>query len=84
MRNLKYMDIRYKIGQRIKLLRTEKNVSQNDLAYYAGLDRSYLAGVENGKRNITIVNLEKIITALEITVKKFYDDTIFEEQKEIK
>jgi transcriptional regulator with XRE-family HTH domain len=78
------MDIRFKIGQRIKLLRTEKNVSQNDLAYYAGLDRSYLAGVENGKRNITIVNLEKIITALEITVKKFYDDTIFEEQKEIK
>jgi transcriptional regulator with XRE-family HTH domain len=84
LRNLKYMDIRYKIGQRIKLLRTEKNVSQNDLAYYAGLDRSYLAGVENGKRNITIVNLEKIITALEITVKKFYDDSIFEEQKEIK
>lgn len=78
------MDIRYKTGQRIKQLRAEKNVSQNDLAYYAGLDRSYLAGVENGKRNITIVNLEKIITALEITVKKFYDDTLFEEQKEIK
>ncbi|MFW9597912.1 MAG: helix-turn-helix domain-containing protein [Paludibacter sp.] len=78
------MDIRFKIGQRIKQLRTEKNVSQNDLAYFSGLDRSYLAGVENGKRNITIVNLEKIITALEITVKKFYDDTIFEEQKEIK
>ena len=78
------MDIRFKIGQRIKQLRAEKNVSQNDLAYFSGLDRSYLAGVENGKRNITIVNLEKIITALEITVKKFYDDTIFEEQKEIK
>ncbi len=78
------MDIRFKIGQRIKQLRTEKNVSQNDLAYFSGLDRSYLAGVENGKRNITIVNLEKIITALEITVKKFYDDSIFEEQKEIK
>ena len=77
------MDIRFKIGQRIKQLRTEKNVSQNDLAYFSGLDRSYLAGVENGKRNITIVNLEKIITALEITVKKFYDDPVFDEQKEI-
>jgi transcriptional regulator with XRE-family HTH domain len=77
------MDIRSKIGQRIKMLRAEKKVSQNDLAFYAGLDRSYLAGVENGKRNVTVQNLEKIITALEITVKKFYDDPVFDEQKEI-
>lgn len=78
------MDIRSKIGQRIKSLRAEKNVSQNDLAFYAGLDRSYLAGVENGKRNITVINLEKVITALEITVKKFYDDPVFDEHKIIK
>jgi len=78
------MDIRSKIGQRIKDLRADKDLSQNDLAFYAGLDRSYLAGVENGKRNITVVNLEKVITALELTVRKFYDDPAFEELKEIK
>jgi transcriptional regulator with XRE-family HTH domain len=78
------MDIRSKIGQRIKTLRAEKGVSQNDLAFYAGLDRSYLAGIENGKRNVTVLNLEKLITALEITVRKFYDDDSFNELKEIK
>lgn len=78
------MDIRSKIGLRIRTLRTDKKISQNDLAFYAGLDRSYLAGVENGKRNVAVVNLEKIITALEITVKKFYDDPLFDEHKEIK
>jgi transcriptional regulator with XRE-family HTH domain len=78
------MDIRSKIGRRIKSLRAEKGLSQNDLAFYAGIDRSYLAGIENGKRNVTVLILEKVITALETTVKKFFDDPAFEEQKEIK
>ena len=78
------MDIRSKIGQRIKTLRAEKGVSQNDLAFYAGLDRSYLAGVENGKRNISVINLEKIAIALETTVRNFFDDLSFNEIKELK
>ncbi len=78
------MDIRSKIGQRIKNLRAEKGLSQNDLAFYAELDRSYLAGVESGKRNITVVNLEKIVTALEISVKIFFDEETFNEIKELK
>ena len=33
-----------------------------------GLDRSYIASVENGKRNISIVNIEKIAHALKVSV----------------
>jgi transcriptional regulator with XRE-family HTH domain len=78
------MDIRTKIGLRIKSIRNKNGISQNDLAFYAGLDRSYLAGVENGKRNISIINLEKIATALEMSVKNFFDEKSFEELKDLK
>ena len=54
------MEIKEKIGTRIRDLRQEKAMSQKDLAYDADLDRSYIASVENGQRNISIVNIEKI------------------------
>ena len=58
------MDIKSVIGQRIKQLRDIKQMSQKDLAYSADLDRSYIASVENGQRNISIVNIHKIAVAL--------------------
>lgn len=67
------MDVREKIGQRIKHLREFSSMSQKDLAYSADLDRSYIASVENGSRNISIVNIEKIAIALNVTLKEFFD-----------
>lgn len=52
-------------------------MSQKDLAYAADLDRSYIASVENGQRNVSIVNIEKIATALDVTVKQFFNDAQF-------
>lgn len=49
-----------------------QNISQEKLALKAELDRTYLASVESGKRNISIVNLEKIINALEISFEEFF------------
>lgn len=71
------MDIRKKIGLRIKTLREEKELSQKDLAYSSDLDRTYIASVENGKRNISIINIEKIANGLNISVKAFFDDITF-------
>jgi transcriptional regulator with XRE-family HTH domain len=71
------MDIRNKIGQRIKKLRDIKNMSQKDLAYTADLDRSYIASIENGKRNVSIVNIEKIAKAFDINLKDFFNDVNF-------
>jgi len=71
------MDIRIKIGLRIKELRKNLNLTQEVLAFKADLDKTYVNEVENGKRNISIVNLEKIIVALDSTVKDFFQATQF-------
>lgn len=71
------IDIKAIIGMRIKELRKEKNLSQEKLAYLSNLDRTYLNGVENGRRNISIINMNKIITALEITYSYFYTSKLF-------
>lgn len=71
------MDVKEKIGQRIKELREASSMSQKDLSYAADLDRSYIASVENGQRNISIVNIEKITTALGVTLKEFFNDGEF-------
>lgn len=66
------MNIKEKIGIRIKQIRELKGMSQKDLAYSADLDRSYIASVENGNRNISIVNIEKITLALNVTLSDFF------------
>lgn len=72
------MEIKSKIGSRIKELRDVKQMSQKDLAYASNLDRSYIASVENGKRNISIVNIEKISSALGVDLKEFFKTKHFE------
>ncbi len=76
------MNIKSKIGLRIKELRDKANMSQKDLAYTADLDRSYIASVENGQRNISIVNIEKVAIALGVTVKEFFNNSTFENNGE--
>ena len=72
------MDIRQKTGKRIQELRKQnKGISQESLAGIAGIDRTYMTSVENGKRNISIINLEKIIKALDVTLKEFFNSPIF-------
>ncbi|NUQ25715.1 MAG: helix-turn-helix transcriptional regulator [Saprospiraceae bacterium] len=71
------MNVKQKIGWRIKTLRELANMSQKDLSFSADLDRSYIASVENGQRNISIVNIEKIATALGISLKDFFNDGEF-------
>ena len=66
------MDIRTQIGLRIKELRKAKGLSQEQLALKADIDRTYMASVENGKRNVAIVNIEKIIVALDESFESFF------------
>jgi len=72
------MDVKLKIGKRIKELREQKEMSQKDLSFAADLDRSYIASIENGQRNVSIVNIEKIAAALNVTLKEFFSDDKFE------
>lgn len=66
--------ITIKVGERIKELRLQTGLSQEKFALKIEMDRTYFASVESGKRNISIVNLEKIIKGLDITFKEFFND----------
>lgn len=71
------MSIKDQVGIRIKQLRIAKGLSQEKLALEVGLDRTYITGVENGKRNISIQNLEKIWSFFELTPSQFFDSELF-------
>lgn len=53
-------------GAAIRTLRQEKGLSQEELALDAGIDRSYMGGVERGERNVGLTNVFKIADALKV------------------
>ena len=53
-------------GQRLIAVRKQKGWSQEKLALESGLARSYLGGVERGKRNIALLNIYRLAEALEV------------------
>jgi transcriptional regulator with XRE-family HTH domain len=66
------MDIKQKFGVKIKQLRTEKGWSQEKLALNAGLDRTYVPGIEKGKRNVSLEVIEKLALAFEVEIQEFF------------
>ena len=60
--------IKEKVGKRIKQLREKNNMTQEVFADKCGLDRTYITSLERGERNISIVNLEKISNAFNISL----------------
>ena len=56
-------------GKNVQKYRKKLNISQEKLAEYAGLHRTYIGMVERAERNITLVNMEKIAKALKVEIK---------------
>ncbi len=72
------MDIKARIGARIKELRTIQALTQESIAFKAEVDRTFMNHVENGKRNISVETLEKIVcNGLEIPLADFFNSSIF-------
>ena len=63
-----------KIGHRIRILRETHNMTQEQLSFKCGLHRTYISGVERGERNIALINLDKIVSALQISLAQFFTD----------
>ncbi len=55
-------------GARVRALRLNLSMSQEVLADRAELDRTYIGGVERGERNLSLINIAKLATALETSV----------------
>jgi transcriptional regulator with XRE-family HTH domain len=75
------MDLKTQIGLRIKELRTEKNLTQEEVAWQAEIDRTFMNHVENGRWNVSIGTLEKICIGLDVSLKKFFDSDFFNSKK---
>lgn len=75
--NFVLMDIKEKIGLRLRELRKQKGLSQEKFAFECELDRTYIASIEQGKRNVSIANIEKIAKALNMSVYDFFKTDIF-------
>jgi len=57
-----------KLGNNLKKIRTQKGIAQGDISRKLKMDRAYISGIENGKRNPTISSIEKIAQALGVSV----------------
>lgn len=63
-------DIRARFGLRLRELRLEKGWSQESLANHADIDRTYIPGIESGRRNVSIVVIEKLASVFNLTVSE--------------
>jgi transcriptional regulator with XRE-family HTH domain len=53
-------------GGRVRTERLKINLSQEELAFECGLDRTYISSIERGKRNVSLINIHKIAAALQV------------------
>lgn len=61
-----------KLGQKIYQLRKEKNMTQEDLAFKVGVDRSYMGFLERGEKNATVKVLAKISNTLKVSLSELF------------
>lgn len=66
-------DIQKKFGDKIRDLRKQKGLSQEELAFRSGLHRTYISDIERGSRNVSLKNIERIAKALGISSKVLFD-----------
>lgn len=66
------MNICQKFGLNVRKYRNQKGISQEKLAEISGLHRTYISAVERGVRSISLDNIEKIASALEIDTYKLF------------
>lgn len=68
------MLIQQKFGQKIQLLRKKQGLSQEKFALLIDMDRTYYASVEAGKRNVSLVNIQKIAAGLGVPISQLFED----------
>lgn len=68
-----HQDALQQFGFRIKQLRLAKGISQEELGALANLDRTYISGIERGKRNVSLKNIVLIADALQVSVAELFN-----------
>lgn len=60
-------------GEKVRELRKERGLSQEDLSFKAELHRTYIGMIERAEKNITLINIEKIAKALNVDLKELFN-----------
>jgi transcriptional regulator with XRE-family HTH domain len=61
-----------KFGNKVRQERHKQGISQDELAYRAGVHRTYIGMIERAEKNITLTNVEKVCTGLNIRISKIF------------
>jgi transcriptional regulator with XRE-family HTH domain len=70
---LSVMNLKEKFGHKIKLIREQKGYSIEYLANIADIDRTYISDIEKGKRNVSLLIIEKLSKAFEVKIQELFD-----------
>jgi transcriptional regulator with XRE-family HTH domain len=65
-------DLLVRLGDRIRKLRKKRGWTQVEMAEKVGIDRSFLADVERGKRNVSILNLDLMAKGLKVSLSQLF------------
>lgn len=68
------LNIQERFGQRMRALRVAKGLSQEEFAANCGLDRTYISGVERGRRNISLKNIEVVAQSLGVRISELFEE----------
>jgi len=63
-----------KFGERVRFYRKERGLSQEQLAFKASLHRTYIGMIERAEKNITLINIEKIAIALNVSITELFNN----------
>lgn len=71
---MNHIELQKKLGGKIKVLRSRKNMTQNELAIECDFEKASMSRIESGQTNPTIRTLYKISKALDIPITEFFKD----------
>ena len=66
------MDITPFVGPAFRLLRESIDISQEELAFRAGLDRTYVSGIERGRRNPSLKSMQRVAVELSVSLDQVF------------
>lgn len=67
------MELKEKFGKKVRTLREQKSYSIEYLANIANIDRTYISDIENGKRNVSLLIIEKLSKALDVNIQELFN-----------
>lgn len=65
-------DVRIRFGKALRQRRHRLGVSQEEFADMCSLDRTYVGGIERGERNVSLMNIEKLAKALDVSLADLF------------